>query len=647
MLDRVLDFFPPHTYALTLATDPDGLLNDEGILAALAARGFTLVDEPDPVHLRHRVEQARPFNSNHPLIVVTAGPLNKLPYDLWQQGHHVTLALHTFFPHLAYPVVRALTPTQRWRLSRAPSSPRRLGRLASMDYILRHAFGADLGTLRRPAGLIAWLNDYHQQADPMPPILADRLLAHLRPLPAFADWSLDELLAHHDAFARFVGEQWVAYVQKQTGQLLGEAPIRYVLSFEEDDDLQDTVPSLVRSGALTPLQVNEPHRLPPWARPALLAPDEDRLPRRMAELLIILAEQMDTALAVARWERWQAVARAWAELNTLRYHPDGRLDEAQRMACERLQEKLDAEFLDWLRQRYAPLGSQRLPTPHHLHHVPHYIAYQRRQGQADRAALLILDGMSLADWTLIGPAWRARHPDWRFREQLVMAQIPTITAISRQALVSGLRPADFAATLNTNKAEPRQWSGFWAREDLPAEACAYAHLNLDRAGPPPALNSPRVQALCLVDNSIDDMLHGASLGAADVQASLRLWLEQQAPYLEMVIAGLLDHGFTVYLTSDHGHVEARGIGQPSEGLTVDTRSKRARLYSDRHAATNVQQGFSQTVLWSKDGLLPNNAWVLMPQGRSAFDTFNETVVTHGGLTLDEVVVPLVTIDLRE
>ena len=210
MLDRLLHFFPPQSYPLTLVSDPDGLLNDEGILAALAERGFTLVDEPDPVHLRYRVEQARPFSSNHPLIVVTAGPPNRLPYDLWQQGHHVTLALHTFFPHLAYPVVRALTPTQRWRLSRAPSPPRRLGRRASMDYILRHAFDADLGALRQPAGLIAWLNDYHQQADPMPPVLADRLLAHLRPLPAFADWSLDELLTDRDAFARFVGEQWVA-----------------------------------------------------------------------------------------------------------------------------------------------------------------------------------------------------------------------------------------------------------------------------------------------------------------------------------------------------------------------------------------------------------------------------------------------------
>ena len=80
---------------------------------------------------------------------------------------------------------------------------------------------------------------------------------------------------------------------------------------------------------------------------------------------------------------------------------------------------------------------------------------------------------------------------------------------------------------------------------------------------------------------------------------------------------------------------------------MDTRGKRARIYSDRRAAVNVQQGFSQTILWSQDGLLPDDVWVLMPQGRSAFATYNETVVTHGGPTLDEMVVPLVTITVRE
>lgn len=216
-------------------------------------------------------------------------------------------------------------------------------------------------------------------------------------------WPLDELLANREAFATFVREQWRAYVQQQTGQLLGEEPVRYLLSFETDHRLQDAVPGLLRSGTLKPVSVEQPDRLPTWARLAVLAPDEDRRPRRAAELLSILTEHLDTslrpssgqALPDARWEQWQAVARAWAELTALRYDPDNPLSSVQRKQYQHLQSKFDAAFLTWLRRRYAPLGSQRLPTPHHVHHVPHYIAFQRRRGQANRVALLILDCMAL------------------------------------------------------------------------------------------------------------------------------------------------------------------------------------------------------------------------------------------------------------
>ncbi len=651
MLTQTLFHFPPHTHPLILVSDPDGLLADEDVLAALAERGFTLVNEPDPVALRRRVEALRPWSIDHSLIVATASLLNQLPYDLWQQGQHVTLALHTFFPNLVYPVVRALTPAQRWCLSQAPPPPRRLGRRGTMEFLLRRVFAADLDALHLPARLITWLDQVHQQADPLPAVLADHLLARLRRVTAYADWPLDEVLVSQEVFTTFVREQWRAYVQQQTGELLKEEPVRYVLDFEADHTLQDALPGLVRSGMLEPVSVDQPGRLPNWARPALLAPDEDHRPCRAAELLDILAEYLNRplrpgsgqALEEARWEQWQAVARAWAELTTLCYDPDAPLEPAQRDTYHRLQSEIDAAFLAWLRRRYAPLGSQRLPAPHHVHHVPHYIAYQRRQGEADRVALLILDGMALADWTLISPAWRARHPDWRFEERLLLAQVPTITAVSRQALVSGLRPADFAATLDTSRAEPKHWAAFWAREGLPTEACPHVHLALERDEPPLEVDSAHTRALCLIYSRIDDMVHDATLGTTDFQASLGVWLEEQSKQLEDLVTALLARGFTIYLVSDHGHVEATGFGQPSEGLTVDTRGKRARIYSDRHAAANVQPGFSETILWSEDGLLPDDIWVLMPEGRCAFATFNETVVTHGGPTLDEVIVPLVTI----
>ncbi len=651
MLTQILNHFPSHTHPLTLVSDPDGLLADEDVLAALAERGFTLVGESDPVALRHRVEAARSWSIDHPLVVVTAGLLDQLPYDLWQQGHHVALALHTFFPNLAYPVVRALTPTQRWRLSQLPPPLRRLGRRGTVEFLLRHVFAADLDALRQPAYLVAWLDQVHQQADPMPPMPTGSLLAHLQKAPTYAGWPLAELLVNRDVFTTFVREQWRAYLQQQTGQLLKEEPVRYLLDFGTDHTLQDALPGLMRSGTLEPVSVDQPNQLPNWARPAVLAPDEDHRPRRAAELMDVLAGYLDVslrpgsgqALENARWEQWQAIARAWAELTTLRYDPDTPLGPAQQKVYQKLQSKVDAAFLAWLRQRYAPLGSQRLPVPHHVHHVPHYIAYQRRQDEADRIALLVLDGLALADWTMIGPVWRARHPNWRFREHLLLAQVPTITAVSRQALVSGLRPADLAATLDTTRAESKHWAAFWAREGLPADACPHVHLALERDEPPPEVDSARVRALCLIVNKIDDMVHDATLGTTDFQASLHVWLEGYSRKVEAVIAGLLARGFTVYLASDHGHVEARGFGQPSEGLTVDTRGRRARIYSDRHAVANVQQGFSRTLMWSEDGLLPDDVRVLMPRGRYAFAAFNEIVVTHGGPTLDEVVVPLVTI----
>jgi hypothetical protein len=170
---------------------------------------------------------------------------------------------------------------------------------------------------------------------------------------------------------------------------------------------------------------------------------------------------------------------------------------------------------------------------------------------------------------------------------------------------------------------------------------------LDRSDPPPEIDSARTRALCLIENTIDDMVHDATLATSGFHAALKVWLDSYSRKLEAVIADLLAHRYAVYVTSDHGHVQARGFGRPSEGLTVDTRGRRARIYSDRHAVDTVQEGFAETIRWHRDGLLPDDVWVLMPEGRKAFSTFNEVVVTHGGPTLDEVVVPLVTITIAD
>ncbi len=649
MIDQILSHFPGYTHSLTLVHDPDGVLDDETIMATLSERGFSLITETGPILLRHQVQPLQPFNLDHPVIVITIGPLKALPYDLWQQGHPVKLALHTFFPNFSYPILQSLSSYQRWQLSQTPQPPNKLGRQASIDAILSHVFKVEFAVLQRPAGLIAWLDSYHKQPNPMPPSLAERLLDRLQSLPLYVNWPLTDLLVDQESFQRFMSDQWQLYLQQQIGQPLAETSKPYLLSFEKNDPLQDTLPQLMRSGTLIPVEIEHPERLPNWTRIGVLAPDEDRHIRRVAELLDLLAEQTTplSQLAEARWEQWQTISRLWAELTALYYDPDAELtshipDLPQRYAG--WQGHLDQAFLTWLQRSYSLLGSRKLPIPHHLHHIPTYIAHRRRQhNPPPPLALLIVDGLSLADWQIIGPIWRSRHPEWHTQERLILAQVPTITAISRQALVSGLRPAHLGDTLTHNRIEPRQWTTFWSQEGLDASACLYTRLATTQQEPAPELDSARLQAICLVTNAVDDLVHRAGLGTADMQASLKLWLKRESPRLEAVIERLLERGFSLYLTSDHGHTEAQGMGQPSEGILVETRSKRARVYRDKRIAEAIQEGFSETILWGEDGLLPPDRWSLMPLGRKAFAQFNTMVVTHGGVTIDEVVVPLIEI----
>ncbi len=164
----LLDLFPQKAHSLILVSNPDGLLSDEVVLSALIERGFTIIQETDPILLRYRVEQVKPLQPSAPVIVITEGALESLPYDLWQQGQRVTLALHTFFPNLSYPILRALTPLQRARLGQVTPPRETLGERRTIKFLLEHVFGFQSSLIQQPAYFILWLGDYHQTLAPPP-----------------------------------------------------------------------------------------------------------------------------------------------------------------------------------------------------------------------------------------------------------------------------------------------------------------------------------------------------------------------------------------------------------------------------------------------------------------------------------------------
>jgi hypothetical protein len=638
MLDHLLTPVLAHAHPLLLVCDPNDLFRSEIVSALFADAGYQILQEDDPVQLRHHYQEAQPVKLENRLLIAASSRLDHLPYDIWQQGHHLDLALHNLFPNLDYPILQQLQPGHLSRLAqveRLPDHP--LSPNQTRDFLLREVFDAVPEQLMRPAGLLIWLDEYHSASEPMPPVLAEHLLATLRRSTMLDGWPLEGLLASNEVYRHFVQEEWGRYIQNQTRE--ANEIYKVGIPFSMEPELQDALPRLLRTGTLTPVVVDNLDHLPQWTRSAVAVDEAGKQLRQIEAGLAALEESL--SVEPVTWESWQTMARRWAGLNLIWYGANLYRPPSVSERWTETERQLDRHLALWLESHYTRLGSRTLP-PHHLHHVLPFLAQRIHSNQ--RIAMLVLDGMALSDWMLIKSTWQERHPTWQMDEQLLLAQVPSITSVSRQALIGGRRPAHFSTSLTHNRYDAQGWRTFWRNQELPENAIHHAFL-ADRLGitGPDTLDSRHTRALCLVSTAIDEMIHGATQGAGDVLASLRLWLNEGSHGLEEIINRLLVHEYKIVIATDHGHVAAIGMGQPQEGVTVESRSKRARLYNNADFAQTVHRQYPHTVMWHNDSLLPDEWWVLMPQGRYAFAPQGQQVVSHGGLTIDEMIVPLVII----
>ena len=136
------------------------------------------------------------------------------------------------------------------------------------------------------------------------------------------------------------------------------------------------------------------------------------------------------------------------------------------------------------------------------------------------------------------------------------------------------------------------------------------------------------------------MVHGAELGLATTVHEARQWAEGGWP--GELLRRLLEADFEVVLTSDHGCVEAKGIGRPASGVRAEGRGERVRTYETEGARDQDAAEVPGAVAWTPVGLPSGYEPLFAPPG-AAFTSAGYSVVAHGGISVDEVVVPLVTL----
>ena len=661
---HILDEFTPKVSRLTLVADPDGLLLEEGILKGIRDRGFELIPFEDHIAFRYAYEskfRARWDRGEQTELVVVlhsqASDLGSLPYDLLQAGRRLAFSLADVFPNLSYPVITALDRGDLDALYDAQTkhAPGPLSGNATKGFILRHVFGIVPELINRPSDLLHALLRRHYRNQRIPVTLDERLLQLLRQNATFHDWPLESLIGDRAVFFSFLQERWPVFLDRlmvNQGLGLQEERGAYGLSIEgpaelsfDHDDVRVYIDNLFVEGLLSPV-VHKHGDAPSetWVGIGLRMDPSEDLSRRLVRLIDSLRNLLPTV--DARYDDWLHFARGWAELILLSNDPDARIGEDMRHSVEDLQAQVDTRFTEWLSMRYAGLINLPPVPPVMLHHLPRFLARQIELDLNTRVALLVVDGLSLDQWLVLREVLTSHQPDFRFREQAVFAWIPSITSVSRQATFAGRPPIFFPDSIQTTAKEPALWERFWVDQGLMPNEIIYAKgLGDDNLKDVSELLShPKTRVAGLVVDKVDRIMHGMQMGTAGMHNQVRQWAQQS--YLTKLLDLLLDRDFQVFLTSDHGNIEAKGCGRPAEGAVADLRGERARTYPDPILRSKVKADFPHALEWEPvalpDGVLP-----LLALGRDAFVRAGERVVSHGGISVEEIIVPLVQIERRD
>ena len=661
--DEILREFTPGVARLTVVADPDGLLAEAGIVEELRARGFDVVSLDDRIAFRFSYESRYRSRRNHGDLagvvgVFTTGGAHEhaVPYDVWQASRKLSFSLGDLFPRLSWPVVNALDRSDLDALhaAQAQEPPARpLGEARTRRLVLRHVFEIAPETIKQTSDLLRVLLRLHYRRLRLPWQLEQHLVASLRRKLAFRRWPLAQIVPDPDAFFAFLQERWPTFLGRLTS---GPAAVRetrpgYAPAFSgpaelpfDHPDVRVYVDNLFLEGALRPVAHPRGREIAePWARAGVVIdPRADRR-RRLDGLLESVEASLPDDGAVHY--DWLDFAPRWAQVNALVFDADADpAGEQARARYERIRDGIDDRFTAWLRRRFEALHNLPPSTPVMIHHVPRALARRVHESADSKVALVVMDGLAFDQWVAVRAALAEQRPRLRFREDSLFAWIPTLTTVSRQACFAGRLPRYFPTSIDSTGREPAAWKRFWGDEGLDAARVVYAKSlreSSDLESVVELVSHPRVRVAGLVVDAVDRIMHGMKLGSAGMHNQVRQWT--RGGMLASLLDTLFDQGFEVFLTSDHGNVETTGCGAPQEGSVADLPGRRVRVFSDPGLRAHVAKRFRGALEWPASGL-PEDYLALLAPARRSFVRESERPVAHGGVTLEEVVVPFVEIE---
>ena len=247
---------------------------------------------------------------------------------------------------------------------------------------------------------------------------------------------------------------------------------------------------------------------------------------------------------------------------------------------------------------------------------------------SNKFVVIVMDGMSLFDWWIL----RDSFADLQFEEGYSCAMLPTTTSISRQCLLSNKFPSELE--------EPWKQSKEKAEFIKCAQDMGCDRLQIDYQRGYDVTFDTQIKCGAVIINDIDDMVHAQFDGREGMLEDVGK-LANRSKLLHLV-KKMLDEEFDVYITADHGNTPCIGIGKlKNTGIETETKSRRMLVLKDFADKQVYLDKYGMIELEKKTFLPKAFDYLLCAEGQS-FDDKGYQVMSHGGMTIDEVIVPFIT-----
>ena len=287
-----------------------------------------------------------------------------------------------------------------------------------------------------------------------------------------------------------------------------------------------------------------------------------------------------------------------------------------------LEQTLNADFQIFITETHFDLANrQAIQQPYSVCGFLDHIHFQNKA----KKALLIIDGLNWWQWNMLQTALQKQ--DIGSRAYCSFAWLPSITAWSRQAILKGKIP-----NLSENNSKEKQlFEQYWVEKGIATHQVAYTKLDYKSE-----IVYPDVTHLAIVINDIDEMLHGSIMGNIQLINATEKWIEKGN--IIPLIKKLKSDGYSIFLSADHGNVEAIGVRNLTLQEKVGNQSRSKRHISFPN--TTLAKKFAREYPIENIGQIENSLYL---RNSEAFTLSEQTVVTHGGSHFWEITIPFVVL----